>query len=51
MLTLEISKCFKKSLKKYKNNKKAQQELNAVIDFLLNEEVLPEKYKDHVFNR
>jgi len=48
MLTLEISKSFKKSLKKYKNNKKVLQELNIVIELLLNDEVLPEKYKDHV---
>jgi len=33
MLTLEISKRFKKSLKKYKNNKKVLQELNIVIEF------------------
>jgi len=43
MLTLELSKSFKKSLKKYKNNKKALQELNIVIELLLNDEVLPEK--------
>ena len=47
MLTLEISKRFKKSLKKYKNNKKVLQELQRVIEFLIYEKNLPVKYRDH----
>ena len=47
MLRLEISKRFKKSLKKYKNNKKVLQELELVIDLLIFEKKLPVKYKDH----
>ena len=47
MLSIEISKKFKKSLKKYKNNKKALIALSCVIDYLVNEKPLPEKYKDH----
>ncbi|MFK5949201.1 MAG: type II toxin-antitoxin system YafQ family toxin [Methylococcales bacterium] len=47
MLSLEISKQFKKSLKKYKNNKNILQELDKVLDYLLNEKPLPVKYKDH----
>jgi len=47
MLTLEVSKRFKKSLKKYKNNKKVLQELGVVIDLLVMEKALPKKYKDH----
>ncbi len=47
MLTLEISKRFKKSLKKYQNNKKVLQELELVVDYLINKKRLPEKYRDH----
>ncbi|PHS19638.1 MAG: type II toxin-antitoxin system mRNA interferase toxin, RelE/StbE family [Kangiella sp.] len=47
MLTLEISRRFKKSLKKYKNNKKVLQELELVVDSLIRHKVLPEKYRDH----
>ncbi|NQZ08491.1 MAG: type II toxin-antitoxin system YafQ family toxin [Algicola sp.] len=47
MLTLEISKRFKKSLKKYKNNKTVLQELTQVLDYLVNQTNLPEKYRDH----
>ena len=47
MLTLEISKRFKKSLKKYQNNKKILQELELVVDYLIHKKRLPEKYNDH----
>jgi len=47
MLSLEISKRFKKSLKRYKNNKKVLEELETVIDYLIYDHKLPLKYKDH----
>lgn len=47
MLKIEISKQFKRSLKKYKNNKKVLQELDLVLDLLVNGKPLPPKYKDH----
>jgi mRNA interferase YafQ len=47
MLTLELSKRFKKSLKKYKHNKQVLQELKLVIDYLVNQTSLPQKYSDH----
>jgi len=48
MLTLEISKQFKKSLKKYRHNKNVLQELALVVEILINEQPLPSKYKDHI---
>ena len=48
MLTLEVSTQFKKSLKKYRHNKKVLQKLALVIDLLINEQPLPTKYKDHL---
>jgi mRNA interferase YafQ len=47
MLTLELSKRFKKSLKKYKHNKQVLQELKLVLDYLVNQTNLPQKYQDH----
>ncbi len=47
MLKIEISKQFKKSLKKYRNNKKVLQELDLVLGILVNGKPLPSKYKDH----
>ena len=47
MLTLEISKRFKKSLKKYQNNKKLLKELELVVGYLIHKKHLPEKYRDH----
>ncbi len=47
MLRLELSQRFKKSLKKYKNQKKVLEELDFVLEQRINNKPLPQKYKDH----
>lgn len=47
MLELFQTSSFKKYLKKYKHNKNILQELDYIIDLLIREEKIPEKYKNH----
>lgn len=47
MLTLEQTKTFKKSLKKYRHRKTVLKELDTVIQHLVNSKPLPSKYRDH----
>ena len=47
MLELYQKPEFKKQLKKYKHKKHIIQELANVIDLLVNEHYIPEKYKNH----
>jgi mRNA interferase YafQ len=47
MLTVSLSSQYKKSIKRYKNNKAFMQELIDVLELLVNEKTLPKKYKDH----
>jgi len=47
MLELIQTSTFKKSLKRYKHDKKVNQELAFIVDLLINEKTIPEKYKNH----
>ncbi len=47
MLKPQPSSRFKKDLKKYEHNKPVKKELEALLGFLLKEEILPKKYLDH----
>ena len=47
MLKLYQKPVFKKSLKKYRHNKKVLEELNLIISILINEQPIPNKYKNH----
>jgi len=47
MLKLILKPSFKKMVKKYKHNKKLLEELDLVVDSLLNQQQLPQKYKNH----
>ena len=47
MLTLELTKTFKKSLKKYRHKKPVLEELKKVTELLLNNKAIPVKYRDH----
>ena len=47
MLELIQTSTFKKSLKKYKHDKKVNRELAFIVDLLINEKTIPEKYKNH----
>ena len=47
MLELLQKPTFKNQLKKYKHNKKVNQELIYIVDLLINEKTIPEKYKNH----
>jgi mRNA interferase YafQ len=47
MLELLYKPSFKKAVKKYKHDKVVLEELNLVIDLLINEKSLPEKYRNH----
>jgi mRNA interferase YafQ len=47
MLELIQTSTFKKSLKRYKHNKVVLQELSCVVELLVNEKLLPEKYHNH----
>lgn len=47
MLKLLQKPSFKNHLKKYQHNKKVNQELALIVDLLINEKPIPEKYKNH----
>lgn len=47
MLKLFLTSSYKKQAKKYKFNKKVNQELSFVVDLLVNEKEIPEKYRNH----
>ena len=47
MLTLVLTKKFKQDYKRAKKNGKNLKLLEEVVDLLLAEQTLPEKYKDH----
>lgn len=47
MLTPINTKQFKKDLKKFEHKKIILEELFKVIEYLLNEQPLPESYRDH----
>jgi mRNA interferase YafQ len=47
MLVLKYSGRFKKDLKKYRHEKGALKELELVLDLLIDNKKLPEKYKNH----
>jgi len=47
LLIIQYSPQFRRELKKLRSNPKAMEELKKVIDLLIEEEELPEKYKDH----
>ncbi len=47
MLELLQKASFKKQLKKYKHDKKVNLELAYIVELLVNEKPIPEKYKNH----
>ena len=47
MLKLYQKKSFKQSLKKYKHKDDILEILDCVIDLLVKEQAIPDKYKDH----
>ena len=47
MLKLFLTVAYKKQAKKYKHNKRVNQELAYVVDLLVNEKPIPEKYRSH----
>jgi mRNA interferase YafQ len=47
MLKLYKQKAFKKSLKKYKYNDVVLNELEYIVELLVTEQEIPNKYKDH----
>jgi mRNA interferase YafQ len=47
MLQLYYSKKFRKGLKKIKNNQQLLENLNTVLDLLINDNNLPDRYKEH----
>ncbi len=47
MLKVIYKKPFKKSLKKYKNNRAVLVELQKVVNLLAQNKSLPAKYRDH----
>ena len=47
MFSLKYSSRFKKDLKRYKNDKKTLLELEKVLDILIKEKTLPDKYQNH----
>lgn len=50
MLKLEQTKTFKKCLKKYRQKNQILDELKKVIELLINNKIIPEKYRDHELN-
>ncbi|HLX54830.1 MAG TPA: type II toxin-antitoxin system YafQ family toxin, partial [Aquella sp.] len=38
---------FRKHVKKYKHNKAVMQELDIIVDLLVHERPIPEKYRNH----
>lgn len=47
MLLLEQTKTFKKCLKKYQHKKAVLEELKYIVELLVSEKSIPEKYRDH----
>jgi len=47
MLKLEQTKTFKKCLKKYQHKKTVLEELKKIVELLVEEQAIPEKYCDH----
>ncbi len=47
MLELYEKATFRKNVKKYKHNKAVMQELLDVIDLLIHEKPIPNKYRNH----
>lgn len=47
MYELSTTKQFRKSLKRFKNNKDVLAELNDIIEILLQNADIPDSYKDH----
>jgi mRNA interferase YafQ len=47
MLKSEMSRRFKKDLKRYEHNKSVKEAFDTVLKLLIKEENLPEKYFDH----
>lgn len=47
MLRIFLTSAYKKQAKKYKHDKNVSKELSIVIDLLVNEKLIPEKYKNH----
>ena len=50
MLTLVLTKKFKQDFKRLKKSGKNLKLLEEVVDLLLEEKTLPEKYKDHALS-
>ncbi|MDM8567940.1 type II toxin-antitoxin system YafQ family toxin [Thiotrichales bacterium HSG1] len=48
MLTLATTNLFEKNLKKMLKRGKDKEKLKAVINFLMTQQPLPPKYKDHI---
>lgn len=46
-MKIKHTKAFKKSVKKYKNDKETLNLIESIIDKLANDEVLESKYRDH----
>ncbi len=49
-LLLQQTSTFKRCLKKYRHDKKLLTILKEVVDLLVNEKLIPRKYKDHVLS-
>jgi mRNA interferase YafQ len=47
MLELYQKSTFRKHIKKYKHNKTIMRELAVVVDMLIHEQPIPERYKNH----
>lgn len=47
MLITDFTRQFKKDFKKYRHQQKVIDELNNVLEILVNEKSMPEKYQDH----
>jgi mRNA interferase YafQ len=46
-LKLVVANSFKKDLKKYRHKKVVLDELELIVELLINQKVLPPKYKNH----
>lgn len=47
MLITDFTRQFKKDFKKYLHKQKVIDEFNDVLEILVNEKPIPEKYQDH----
>ena len=47
MLITDFTRQFKKDFKKYQHMQKVIDEFNNVLEILVNEKPMPEKYQDH----